>query len=75
MITIRYEENNDFSKINFYNLEDAIKFAYHLWKNSIEYKYIYGGIELIEHNSWDFIELEKCIEAQIELIDKLNKGA
>lgn len=68
MVRIVYGDNKE---TNFYIIDAAIKFAYNLWKNNIPYKYTYKSFELIEHNSWDFIELEKCLEVQIELIDKL----
>jgi hypothetical protein len=73
MISVCYKVSELNIEKRFYNIEDAIKFSYVLWKDRIEYKYKYDGVELIEYNSWDFIEIEKCLAVQIELIDKINK--
>lgn len=73
MISVCYKVNRLNIEKNFYNIEDAIKFSYKLWKDRIEYRYKYMEVELIEHNSWDFIEIEKCLAVQIELIDKMKE--
>ncbi len=72
MFKIKYNEDEYYKP---QDITDAIKFAYYLWRSGIHYKYIYEEIELVENSSWDFVELKKCIEVQIELVNKLiNKN-